>query len=298
MKHSITYLPKDKQKDLLFLTNEVRKRLPQAEIIILYGSYARDNYVRRGIRVENGIPTVKISDYDILVITSGAYSKRVESILDKLEDVFFNGKDFDRDTPVQFINEDIRSFNKAIEEGRYFYTQLKREGVVLYDSGVYKLSRRRKLDFDEIRQQAQEYFEEKMETANNFLDDAMYNYKKGTYKMAAFMLHQACENYYQAIRLSFTLRSTKQHNLSKLFSAVKRYSKELQLLFPLRTDEDRRLFKLLKNAYINARYNPEFKVTKEDINSLRPKVEQLRNIAWRVCEQKIKAYEHAGAKKP
>ena len=62
MKDSIAYLPKDKQDDLGFLVKEILKRLPQTEYIILYGSYARGNYVRRSVRIEDGgIPTVKIS---------------------------------------------------------------------------------------------------------------------------------------------------------------------------------------------------------------------------------------------
>ena len=35
MKDSIAYLPKDKQEDLNFLVNEIQKRLPQTEFIIL-----------------------------------------------------------------------------------------------------------------------------------------------------------------------------------------------------------------------------------------------------------------------
>lgn len=58
MKNSIAYLPKDKQDDLNFLVAEIRKRLPQAEMVILYGSYARDNDVKQSIRVENNIPTI------------------------------------------------------------------------------------------------------------------------------------------------------------------------------------------------------------------------------------------------
>ena len=60
--------------------------------------------------------------------------------MDNVEDIFFAGKDFDRDTPVEFINDDIKQLNKFIEEGRYFYTQIKQEGIILYDSGRYKLS--------------------------------------------------------------------------------------------------------------------------------------------------------------
>lgn len=291
MKNSIAYLPKDKQQELNFLVNEVLKRLPQTEYIILYGSYARDNYVRRGIRVEpDGIPTVKISDYDILVLTSGINSKKAENILDNVEDVFFAGKDFDRDTPASFINDDIKTFNKYIEEGRYFYTQIKEEGIILYNSGKYKLARRRKLNFDQIKEQAQEYFDEKIEKGNFFLDDALTNKDRGRYQMSSFYLHQACENYYYAIRLSFTLRNNKQHNLSKLSASVKKYSDDLKMVFPQDTPEEKRLFTLLKAAYVDARYNPHFVVTKEDIDALIPKVELLREITERICTERIKRY--------
>ena len=291
MKNSIAYLPKDKQEELNFLINEVLKRLPQTEYIILYGSYARDNYVKRGIRVEDGgIPTVKISDYDMLVLTSSINSKKVETVLDNVEDVFFAGKDFDRDTPVQFINDDIKTFNKYIEEGRYFYTQIKEEGIVLYNSGKYKLARRRKLNFDEIKEQAQEYFDEKFQSAQNKLKLAKYAANEELYKDSIFLLHQACENYYYAIRLSFTLRNNKQHNLSKLSGSVKKYSEDLKTVFPQDTPEEKRLFTLLKAAYVDARYNPHFVVTKEDIDALIPKVEMLRDITERICLQRIKGY--------
>ena len=292
MKNSIAYLPKDKQEDLDSLVNEILKRLPQTEYIILYGSYARDNYVRRGIRVEDGgIPTVKISDYDILVITSGINSKKTETVLDNVEDIFFAGKDFDRDTPVSFINDDIKTFNKFIEEGRYFYTQIKEEGIILYNSGKYKLARRRKLNFDEIKEQAQEYFDEKFTIANNFLgytDDAK---RKQDYRTGSFFLHQACENYYYTIRLTFTLRNNKQHNLSKLSGSTKRYSEDLKTVFPQDTTEGKRLFALLKAAYVDARYNPHFVVTKEDIEALIPKVERLKDITEKICKERINSYD-------
>lgn len=243
MKDSIAYLPKDKQEELNFLVTEILRRLSQTEFIILYGSYARGNYVRRSIRIEDGgIPTVKISDYDIYVITSGINSKKAETILDNVEDIFFAGKDFDRDTPVEFINDDIAQLNKFIEEGRYFHTQIKQEGVILYNSGKYKLSRRRKLNFDEIKKQAQEYFNEKFEKGNFFFDDAITNKERERYQMASFYLHQACENYYYAIRLTFTLRNNKQHNLSKLSSTTRRYSDDLNTVFPQNTPEEKRLF--------------------------------------------------------
>lgn len=229
-----------------------------------------------------------MSDYDILVVTSGVSDKKATNILDNIEDIYYKNPDIQ--TPVQFINDDIKALNRQLEEGRYFYTQLKQEGIILYDSGKCKLARRRKLNFKEIQQQAQQYFNDKFENANDFLRSARYDIKDEKYKMCSFHLHQACENYYYAIRLSFTLRSNKQHNLSKLMASVKRHSEELAKVFPQNTAEEKRLFNLLKAAYIESRYNPDFVVTKEDIDAIIPKVEILRDITKHICEQKIKEY--------
>ena len=59
--------------------------------------------------------------------------------------------------------------------------------------------------------------------------------------MASFYLHQSCENYYYAIRLTFALRNNKQHNLSKLSSTTRRYSDDLSTVFPQNTLEEKRL---------------------------------------------------------
>jgi hypothetical protein len=114
--------------------------------------------------------------------------------------------------------------------------------------------------------------------------------KEDMYKKSSFLLHQACENYYYAIRLSFTLRNNKQHNLSKLSGSTKRYSEELKTVFPQDTPEEKRLFTLLKAAYVDARYNPYFMVMKEDIDKLIPKVELLRDITERICKERINSY--------
>lgn len=130
MKKSITYLPPKKREELTFLTDLIRKRLPQAEMIILYGSYARNNYVDYDEKYEFGKLQFYVSDYDILVVTSGISDGNAGKILDNIVDIYYNqAKDPDRQPPVQFINDDIKKLNKDLSEGRYFYTQIKEEGV-------------------------------------------------------------------------------------------------------------------------------------------------------------------------
>ncbi len=279
MKKSIAYLPPKKREELNFLVDLIRKRIPHAEMIILYGSYARNEYVDYDERFEFGKIQFYVSDYDILVVSSGVSDGSVGKVLDNIENIYYKqAKDPDRQPPVQFINEDMKKLNKDLSEGRYFYTQVKEEGVILYDSGKFKLARKRKLRYDEIKQQAEEYFKAKLEKVTHFLDHAYFDYEKERYATASFDLHQACENLYYAIRLVFTLQNNKQHNLSKLSASVKKYSEELMFVFPQDTKEEMRLFNLIKAAYVEGRYNSDFLVTKEDIDALVPKVEMLRDI--------------------
>lgn len=295
MKKSISYLPSTNQKDLKFILETVLQRLKQTEMIILFGSYARNDYVVYDEKYEFGKLQFYVSDYDLLIVTSGVSDGVAIKTLDNVEDIYYNKAiDPDKQPPIQFISEDMKKLNKYLNEGRYFYTQIKQEGVVLYDSGKHKLARRRKLNFVEIKQQAQEYFDDKMKEAKFFYDDAIINYEKDRYKRSSFYLHQACENYIYAIRLVFTLQNPKQHNLSKLLSSVRKYSVEFIKVFPQNTPEEKRLFNLIKAAYVEGRYNPDFVVTKEDIDALIAKVELLRDIAEHICSQKIEEY---GAKK-
>jgi len=261
MEKSIAFLPKCKHDDLNYIVSLVRKKLPQTEMIILYGSYARNNYVDYDEKIEFGITTTYMSDYDILVVTNEISDKDAGKILDNIVDRY--NQNPKRRTPVQFVNESIEKLNKDLSEGRYFYTEVKREGIVLYNSGNFKLARRRKLKYEEIKQQAEEYFNDTFAQANDFLLNARFNYDLKKYRMASFMLHQACENYYYAINLVFTLKNNKQHNLSKLTSSVKKYSENLAEVFPRNSYEENRLFNLIKAAYVHARCNFDFEVTQK-----------------------------------
>ena len=78
--------------------------------------------------------------------------------------------------------------------------------------------------------------------------------------------------------------------MSKLLGATSKYSPELKKIFPRKPQEEKRLFELLRLAYVEARYNPKFVVTKEDIDALLPKVEKLRDVTEQVCKTQIESY--------
>ena len=284
MKTSINYLPEQKRDQLRRIVKCVLEVLPGCEMIILYGSYARNTYVDYDQRIEYGIRTCFMSDYDILVVTNTRFQRHVIShILSKATDNYYKGMNRNESTTVQFIDE-------TIDKNRYFYTDIKREGIMLYNSGRYKLARRRKQNYREIKELAEEYYNERFERGNEFLLGAIFYNEQGLHKMASFNLHQACENYYNSIILTFTLYSPKEHSLIKLSARAKTHSLESSKAFPRNTEEEKRLFDLLQDAYVQARYSLHFRITQEDIEALIPKVELLRDIARQCCEERIKVY--------
>ena len=291
MKTSINYLPEQKRDELRRIVKCVLEVLPGCEMIILYGSYARNTYVDYDQRIEYGIRTCFMSDYDILVVTNTRFQRHVIShILSKATDNYYKGMNRNESTTVQFIDESIDDLNKAIDKNRYFYTDIKREGIMLYNSGRYKLARRRKQNYREIKELAEEYYNERFERGNEFLLGTIFYNEQGLHKMASFNLHQACENYYNSIILTFTLYSPKEHSLIKLSARAKTHSLESSKAFPRNTEEEKRLFDLLQDAYVQARYSLHFRITQEDIEALIPKVELLRDIARQCCEERIKVY--------
>jgi uncharacterized protein len=61
-------------------------------------------------------------------------------------------------------------------------------------------------------------------------------------------------------------------------------------VFPLATDEQKKCFDLLKRAYIEARYSPAYKITKEKLEYLAERVQKLQELTKKICETRIKAY--------
>jgi len=109
-------------------------------------------------------------------------------------------------------------------------------------------------------------------------------FERGSYKKAAFELHQAVERFFDAILLVFTNYRPRSHDLEKLGHMVGGYDPALLTVFPQATEEQKKSFDLLKRAYVEARYNPGYKITKEQLEYLAQGVAKLQDLAKKICE--------------
>ena len=242
-------------------------------MVILFGSYARGDWVE-DTYTEGHITYEYKSDFDILIIVKNRlYARRIMT-WDKVKSAINHSRTIS--TWATVIVHDINEVNKALSRGRYFFTDIKKEGVLLYDSKRYKLEKAQKLSPEERKQIAQEDFKNWFSSAKIFYMHFEYDLKMRTYKIGAFHLHQATERLYTAILLVFTHYKPKEHSIDKLGKQVSNLDPRFLPIFPRKTPEEKRLFELLQKAYIDARYNPKYKITKKELEYLGERVKKLQ----------------------
>ncbi|WP_341794671.1 HEPN domain-containing protein [Rickettsia endosymbiont of Rhinocyllus conicus] len=256
-------------------------------MIILYGSFARGDWVR-------DLPNGYHSDTDILIILKKGKYKDHATL--NLKDRIYTRlkrkgviKDqiIPYDSRISIILESIEEINRQLEKGRYFYTDLKKEGILLYDSGEYILSEAKDLPWSEMKEIAQDYFEEWFKSGKYFLKTSKNALEEEIFNISAFLLHQATESLYSAILLVFSNYKPKLHDIEELGGMAKNYDSELLQVFPIATHEQKECFELLKKAYVDARYDKNYKITKEQLLYLIERIEKLKEITERICTARI-----------
>lgn len=292
MKTSIDFLPKFAQRDLRQLVALIREEIQDVGMVILFGSYAKNTFVRHDVTKDYGGGLIEFnSDYDILVVSKKRLGKSEGCVETRIRDRFAEGKNEDEVTKVQIISESISKLNNALSEGRYFYVDIVNEGVMLYDSGEYTLDTPRELNYSEIKEMATEYYEIKKHKADRHYRYFQIDYEDEHYADSAFNLHQITEHLIKSIALVYVLYGHKEHDLKLLLKKIKCHTRELHKIFPRNTVREKHLFDLLRRAYIEARYNPKFVVTKEEADALAAKVERLKQVVEEVCRDRFAYYD-------
>ncbi|MCD6068894.1 MAG: polymerase beta domain protein region [Bacteroidetes bacterium] len=291
MKTSVSHLPPHKQAELDKIVKALIPQFKDIEMVILYGSYARGTWVEDKY-VENGNTYEYKSDYDLLVIVNKNSQANadnfVSSVTGKLEELKL-------DTPVHPIFHGIDFVNEALREGNYFFDDIKKEGILLFNTSRYPLDKKREMTPAEVAQRAQEDFDQWFESANMFYENFEANYAKGTgnikyYNVAAFELHQATERFYGALQLVFTGYKPKTHDIEVLGWLAKAINIEFGKVFPKATLSERVRFSQLRRAYVDARYKADYKISKEDLEYLSGRVELLRTMTEKYCKEKIAGF--------
>ena len=246
--------------------------------IILFGSYARNDWVDEP---ENGY----LSDFDLLVVVS-------HEKLTNIADYWWNSEDQILRDPaigrtVNLIVHDLDEVNAALKRGEYFWTDIVRDGIALYEAPGHPFAAPQPASPADALDAAQRYLGYWTLQANDLLKGAEFYRAQGSNKLAAFSLHQAVEAAYACALLVHTFYFPRSHNIKFLRSLAEGVDKRLIDAWPREQRADRRRFELLKRAYVEARYSDQYDASVEDLDWLMGRAHSLRDIVVELCQTRI-----------
>ncbi|WP_341633295.1 HEPN domain-containing protein [Sphingomonas agri] len=302
MKTSLEDLPDGKRRELAHVVDVIREGFAEAIAhrtmdrfrngkilkIILFGSYARGDWVDDPVGRY-------FSDFDLLVVVSHEDLTDVPEFWTKTEDRLLaelsEGKELR--TPVSLIYHSLDDVNEKLRLGRYFFIDILKEGILLFDEHGHAFVEPRELSPREALDESRDYFERWMQGADEALGTAAFAMSKEWKNKAAFDLHQAAERLYQCLFLVRTLYTPKTHNLNRLRALAESMEPSLKQVWPSSTRDEKRAYARLREAYIKARYSREYRITSEQLEWLGSRVELLRALVDRACQSRLEALENA-----
>ncbi len=306
MQTSLDHLPPAKQRELERVVQILFEEFGDATAIatsdwkknarilkvILYGSYARGGWVDEP-HTAKGYQ----SDFDLLVIVNN------QKLTDRIEFWSTAEDRLDRElaitktlrTPVNFIVHTMQEVNDGLAHGRYFFMDIARDGIALYQSEDTEFHKPKPKTTEQALAMAREYFGDWFPTAAGFRRNAGYAERDGDRKLAAFLLHQATERLYHCVLLVCTFYTPHVHNLGFLRTQAERIDPRLIDAWPRDSRADRSRFQKLKEAYVKARYSKHFRISEEELAWLSERVEVLGQAVQVICEERIAQLERSAA---
>jgi len=294
VKADLDHLPERQQRELervqQILLEEFEKAVARATVphkrdgkvykIILFGSYARDDWVDD---TENGYQ----SDFDLLIVVSHEDLTDIADYWYVAEDRIARDPAIGR--PVNIIVHSLDEVNQALTRGEYFWIDIARDGVALYELPCHPLATPKPLTAADAYEMAQGYFDQWYPSIDDLLAGAQLYRDRGNQKLAAFSLHQAVERSYICFLLVRTLYFPRSHNIKFLRSLAEDKEPRLVDAWPRTTRLDRSRFERLKRAYVEARYSASYAITNDDLGALAASIERLRGIVAKVSEEHLAA---------
>lgn len=285
LKSSLDHLPAGKQEIIQKTVKKIVERFDPT-MVILYGSYATGKWVE-DYYIEDHIGYEYVSDYDYLVIVEDK-SESFKNHVNHIQDYYLRKYKIE----INIICYDIYEINGRLEEGMFFFADIQKEGILLYDNHKFTLSKRRQLTAAEKKAVAQEHFDIWFQPAQNALMLAEVCITNNDPYDADFLLHQSMERAYNAILPIFWGNRPKTHNLDKLRQFGKPYSIELMKVFPKSDKDEVHLFNQLKKGYVDARYKRKtFVVTVAEVSEIAKRMKIFLDITEEICLRKISDYD-------
>lgn len=297
MRTDLNHLPMTKQRELdrvveiLFqgfreATQDATGRRKSARIlkVILFGSYARGDWVDAPFDANQFT-----SDYDILVIVNQKELTDGVSYWEETEQRLFDAYQVEKiiRTPVNFIVHTLQQVNDGLSHGRLLFTEIARDGVILYQSDDRSLAEAKPKTPEQAYLMAKEYFEDLFPGAMRRFALAEVSQGRSWFSDAAFDFHQATEKLYRCVLTTLTFYAPRSTNIIFLRGMAEGLDRRLFDAWPRATHAERAMYQKLKDAYRKGQHSKHFEISSEELIWLQGRIQILGELVHEVCSGRI-----------
>ncbi|MBY5744660.1 HEPN domain-containing protein [Rhizobium leguminosarum] len=298
MKSSLNHMPLRKQRELgrvlEILHEEFEDALKEGTTdfkkrgrilkIILFGSYAKGGWVDEPFTMKG-----YRSDFDLLIIVNNRKLCEFAEYWYKAADRLIHEASVE--TPVSFIVHSRREVNTYLKEGQYFFSDIRKEGIILYELDDEPLAEAEPLTLDDRLRVAKGHFQHRYTTAQNLNALAISAKQSSMINEAAFLMHQSLEQAYSCVLLTLTNYGPPSHNIKFLRSLAEEQDRRLADAFPRDQHKERAWFNTLNEAYVKARYSAHFEISEEALIWLGERTAKLIGLVKTLCSEHLEKLE-------
>ncbi|ODR88410.1 nucleotidyltransferase and HEPN domain-containing protein [Sinorhizobium alkalisoli] len=305
MKTSLDHLPHRKQRELARIVEVLHEEFEDALKegtadfkkrgrilkIILFGSYARGTWVDES-HTKKGYK----SDYDLLIVVNSRKLTDFSTYWHKAQDRLMHLPEIR--TPVSLIVHSRREVNTALYDGQYFFVEIRRDGIVLYELDDEPLAEPRPRTPADALRIATGYFEDRLPHAKTFVEGTQFFVSRRRYKEAAFLLHQSIEQAYAALLLVLTSYSPASHNLRHLRGLGEERDYRIAEVWPRDQHQHFAWFNILNEAYVKARYSEHYEISEEALAWLVERAHRLIAEVEAICVEHLERLRKQAKEEP
>ncbi|MBY5905551.1 HEPN domain-containing protein [Rhizobium leguminosarum] len=298
MKSSLDHMPLRKQREigrvLEILHEEFEDALKEGTAdfkkrgrilkIILFGSYAKGGWVDEPFTMKG-----YRSDFDLLIIVNNRKLCEFAEYWHKAAERLIHEASIE--TPVSFIVHSRREVNTYLKEGQYFFSDIRKEGIVLYELDDEPLAEPEPLSPADRFRLARDHFEHRFRSASKLHKISMFCLSEKDYNEAAFIMHQSLEQAYSCVLLTLTNYGPPSHNIKFLRSLAEEQDRRLAEAFPRDQHRERAWFNTLNEAYVKARYSKHYEISEEALGWLAEKTALLLELVKTACAEHLETLE-------
>jgi len=271
----------DEFDDVLSLAQRDWRTNGRIDKIVLYGSYARGEWVD-----EHFTRVGKHSDWDLIIIVNderlanrSKYWQNVTERLSREYEITHRLR-----SPVQYFVYTMDQINTSLENGRYFFTDIIRDGVIIYEKDDSDFSLPQPLPPSDEYSMSKRYFDEWFRGASQFYGVYEFSFGNGWLKNAAYQLHQCVEKLYQTALLVYTLYTPHSRNVVELRRLAEKFLPNLIQAWPRDEEEEIAAFEQLQHAYVKGDYPLDYEIAEDRLAWLGERTRLLSDLIRAGCE--------------